>query len=69
MAPIKATGILRLPRRSRRMGTGRLCEHPGCTTRLSTYNQSTLCFAHRTFVKPRLRGRKPNVESHSSPRR
>jgi hypothetical protein len=27
---------------------GRLCAHPGCTTILSTYNASTMCWVHST---------------------
>ena len=25
---------------------GRMCEEPGCQTRLSTYNRATTCYTH-----------------------
>lgn len=29
-----------------RAASGRACEHPGCSTLLSTYNASTTCWLH-----------------------
>lgn len=48
-----------LPRPSRRHAEGRVCSHPGCTTRLSTYNRRDKCWLHAEMRVPRLRGRKP----------
>ena len=33
-------------RAATRSATGRLCDHHGCTTVLSTYNSSTTCWLH-----------------------
>ncbi len=52
-----------LPRASRTYGKGRVCSHPGCETRLSTYNKRDRCWAHAEMRIPRLRGRKPATGS------
>ncbi len=52
-----------LPRRSRRYPEGRVCSHPDCATRLSTYNRRDKCWAHAEMKVPRLRGRKPAAGS------
>jgi hypothetical protein len=31
---------------------GRTCEHPGCTTVLSTYNSASRCWAHEPRTYP-----------------
>lgn len=36
----------------------RTCSHPGCITRLSSYNGQDTCFIHSKFQTPRLRGKK-----------
>lgn len=36
----------------------RTCSHPGCITKLSSYNGLNTCFIHSKFQTPRLRGRK-----------
>jgi hypothetical protein len=48
-----------LPRASQKYPEGRQCAHPGCSTRLSTYNRRDKCWAHAEMKVPRLRGRKP----------
>jgi hypothetical protein len=48
-----------LPRASQKYPEGRICAHPGCETRLSTYNRRDRCWAHAEMKVPRLRGRKP----------
>lgn len=48
-----------LPRASRTYPKGRVCAHPGCETRISTYNKRDRCWAHAEMKIPRLRGRKP----------
>lgn len=37
---------------------GRTCKADNCTTVLSVYNTSPLCWYHAPFKVPRLRGRK-----------
>ncbi|MGH2729348.1 MAG: hypothetical protein ACRDJI_01940 [Actinomycetota bacterium] len=48
-----------LPRASKKYPQGRVCLHPGCETRLSTYNRRDRCWVHAEMKIPRLRGRKP----------
>jgi hypothetical protein len=48
-----------LPRASAQYPTGRVCAHPDCRTRLSTYNRRDKCWMHADMKVPRLRGRKP----------
>ncbi|MGH2787481.1 MAG: hypothetical protein ACRDJV_06170 [Actinomycetota bacterium] len=48
-----------LPRASQKYPKGRICSHPGCETRMSTYNRRDKCWAHAEMKVPRLRGRKP----------
>jgi hypothetical protein len=55
---MKGTHPIGLPRRSRTYKGGRKCSHPGCTTRLSTYNRRETCFVHTGVRIPRLRGKK-----------
>lgn len=45
-----------LPPANRTYGTGRVCEHEGCDTRLSRYNKATHCFAHAPLKYPLVRG-------------
>ncbi|MGH2731528.1 MAG: hypothetical protein ACRDJF_03310 [Actinomycetota bacterium] len=55
--PIGGARIVGMPKRSRRYHAGRLCSHPDCITRLSSYNRRDTCFAHTGVKFPRLRGR------------
>ncbi len=45
---------LRGKRGAARSSRGRLCDHDGCTTVLSTYNSSTTCWLHGapTYSRP-----------------
>ena len=52
-----------LPRASQKFPQGRICEHEGCQTMLSTYNRRDRCWAHAEMKVPRLRGRKPAAGS------
>ena len=52
-----------MPRASQTYPKGRVCAHPGCETRLSTYNRRDKCWAHAEMKVPRLRGRKPAAGS------
>lgn len=44
-------------RASRTYEEGRVCAHPGCSTRLSRYNRREHCYPHAPVRYPRLRGR------------
>ena len=52
-----------LPRSSQKFAKGRVCAHPDCETRLSTYNRREKCWAHADMKVPRLRGRNPAAGS------
>ncbi|MBK5226884.1 MAG: hypothetical protein ABI571_05535 [Actinomycetota bacterium] len=60
---IRGQRPLGLPRASQKYAEGRICDHPGCETRLSTYNRRDRCWAHAEMKVPRLRGRKPAAGS------
>jgi hypothetical protein len=63
-AAIRGSRTQALPRASQKFPEGRVCESPGCETRLSTYNRRERCWAHAEMKIPRLRGRKPAADSH-----
>jgi len=46
------------PVASRAGGTGRVCAHPGCQTRLSVYNATERCWQHAEVVFPNYRGKR-----------
>lgn len=49
----------KIPRPSRTVEAGeRVCEHPGCDTRLSRYNLREKCWQHTDIVFPNYRGRR-----------
>jgi hypothetical protein len=48
----------KLPPASREHGDGRVCEVDGCTTKLSRYNPSALCWQHGEIVFPNYRGKR-----------
>lgn len=52
-----------LPRASQTFPKDRVCDYPGCETKLSTYNRRDKCWAHAEMKVPRLRGRKPAAGS------
>ena len=60
---IRGQRPLALPRASQKYPEGRVCDHPGCETKLSTYNRRDRCWAHAEMKVPRLRGRKPAAGS------
>jgi hypothetical protein len=43
---------------TRRFRAGRVCREPGCSTRLSIYNDGDRCSIHEPMSAPRTRGRK-----------
>jgi hypothetical protein len=53
----------RMPRPSRRSSEGRVCEEPGCETKLSVYNPKARCWQHTEIVFPNYRGRRLAPES------
>jgi hypothetical protein len=55
---MKGSHAAKLPRKSRKYRGGRVCNEPGCDTRLSVYNGRETCFLHSGTHIPRLRGRK-----------
>ena len=63
-AAIRGSRTQALPRASQKFPEGRVCESPGCETRLSTYNRRERCWAHAEMKIPRLRGRKPAADSN-----
>jgi hypothetical protein len=42
----------------RKFAQGRVCAEPGCSTRLSIYNEGEHCSLHMVAVAPRVRGKK-----------
>ncbi len=47
------------PLRPTRTSTaGRVCEAPGCTTRLSVYNPKPRCWQHTDILFPNFRGKR-----------
>jgi hypothetical protein len=45
-------------RPSKAFGRDRTCRQPGCSTKLSIYNNGKYCFQHEPMAVPRTRGRK-----------
>jgi hypothetical protein len=45
-------------RPSKAFGKGRICREPGCTTKLSMYNNGKYCYQHEPMAVPRPRGQK-----------
>lgn len=60
---IRGSKALALPRANKKAPEGRVCDHPECDTKLSTYNKREKCWAHAEMKVPRLRGRKPAAGS------
>lgn len=55
---MKGTRPGRRPRPSRTAEGGRVCEAPGCETKLSMYNVRSHCWQHAEIVFPNYRGRR-----------
>lgn len=55
---MKATKPGHTPRPSRTASGVRVCEQPGCHTRLSVYNLRELCWQHTEIVFPNYRGKR-----------
>ena len=55
---LRGASVQTLPRRNRTWGRGRVCAEEGCTTRLSMYNRSKLCWNHEPIRYYIARGRK-----------
>jgi hypothetical protein len=56
--PIGGTSFAGHSRPSRTFPRGRVCDEPGCDTKLSIYNEGDYCYLHEPQTAPRLRGRK-----------
>ncbi|MEY2568678.1 MAG: hypothetical protein QOE35_3207 [Actinomycetota bacterium] len=55
---VQGTPISGNERPSRSFKKGRVCDDPGCATRLSIYNKGNYCYQHEPMAVPRTRGRK-----------
>lgn len=56
---MKGTRPGRMPRPTRVVeGGDRICEQPGCTTKLSRYNARNRCWQHTEIAFPNYRGRR-----------
>jgi hypothetical protein len=55
---VKGTRPGHLPPPSRTTEEVRTCAEPGCTTKLSKYNESTLCWQHEDVTFPNFRGKR-----------
>jgi hypothetical protein len=53
---IRGSRARELPRPNRTYAQGRECAHEGCSTRLSIYNKSDLCWQHTPVRFPLVRG-------------
>ena len=53
---MKGTRPGHLPPPNRPTGSGRTCAAPGCSTKLSVYNASELCWQHAEVIFPNYRG-------------
>ncbi|MGH9120500.1 MAG: hypothetical protein ACRDYC_00910 [Acidimicrobiales bacterium] len=45
-------------RPSKSFERGRVCRNPGCSTKLSIYNNGKYCYQHEPMAVPRTRGKK-----------
>jgi len=52
-----------LPRPNRVWGAGRVCVEEGCSTKLSIYNKSTLCWQHEPLHYQLARGKRKSKEA------
>jgi hypothetical protein len=55
-AAIRGSRPRELPRPNRTYGSGRVCAHDGCETRISMYNKALYCWAHTPMRFPLVRG-------------
>jgi hypothetical protein len=55
---VRATSLSGNDRPSRSFGSGRVCREPGCSTKLSIYNNGKFCYQHEPMIVPRTRGKK-----------
>jgi hypothetical protein len=55
---VRGERISSIEGRTRRSAAGRVCDDPGCETKLSIYNDGRHCSLHAPMVVPRTRGRK-----------
>jgi hypothetical protein len=55
---VKGTRPGHLPPPSRTTDRDRICVEPGCTTRLSRYNEGDYCWQHADLTFPNYRGKR-----------
>ena len=55
---IGATTVVRGDKPSKAYAKDRVCNEPGCDTKLSIYNRGKYCYLHQPITVPRTRGRK-----------
>jgi hypothetical protein len=54
---VQAERFTSIERNLPRSADGRVCGEPGCSTRLSVYNEQDFCALHAPMVVPRMRGK------------
>ena len=55
---IRAERPQELAKPNRIYSKGRICDEPGCESRISMYNRNDRCWLHLGLKVPRVRGRK-----------
>jgi hypothetical protein len=55
---VKGTRPGKLPPPSQTHEDGRVCQAPGCDTKLSRYNEARFCWQHSDAVFPNYRGKR-----------
>ena len=56
--PMKGSRPQKLPHASQTSDGGRICDAPGCTTKLSIYNLASRCWQHADLHFPNYRGKR-----------
>lgn len=54
---MKGQSLKGVTRPSKEYAEGRVCAHPGCSTKLNRYNRRDHCYTHAPVKYPRVRGR------------
>jgi len=59
----RGASVRSLPRPNRQYHAGRVCAHPGCTTKLSVYNKWNHCWQHEPVHSYIPRGKRKRREA------
>ena len=59
----RGTAVRQLPKASRTFAPGRVCAHEDCSTKLSIYNRSELCWQHEPIRPYVERGQRKRREA------